>query len=77
MFLKDKKKVILKFSTFSIFPVQAYRELHLIILISSYKRPPSFHSLLFEDGNGGQLMLISDHVKGALFGCLCAPREPV
>lgn len=54
-----------------------YRELHLIVLISGYKRPPALDPFLFEDGNGGQLLLISDHVKGTLLGGLGATREPV
>lgn len=54
-----------------------YRELHLIVLISGYKRPPALDPLLFEDGNGGQVLLISDHAKGALLGCLGTTREPI
>lgn len=54
-----------------------YRELHLVVLISGHEWPPAFDPLLFEDGNGGQLVLISDHVKGTLLGRLGATREPV
>ncbi len=54
-----------------------YRELHLIVLISGYKWPPALDPLLFEDRNGGQLLLISDHVNRTLLGCLGATREPV
>lgn len=63
---------------FSISPSsQTYRELHLVVLISGHERPPPFDPLLFEDGDGGQLMLISDHVKGTLLGRLGATREPI
>lgn len=55
----------------------SYRELHLIILIAGHKGPPPFDPFLFEDGNGGKLLLISDHVKGTLLGGLGATREPV
>lgn len=54
----------------------SHRELHLVVLIPGYERPPSFHALLFEDGDGGKLVLVSDHVEGALLGRLGAAREP-
>lgn len=60
-----------------LFVFMSYCELHLIVLITSNKRPPAFHSLLFEDGNRGEFLLISDHVEGALLSCLGPTRKPV
>ncbi len=57
--------------------VPTHRELHLIVLITGYKRPPALDPLLFEDGDGGQLLLVSDHVKGTLLGRLGATGKPV
>lgn len=54
-----------------------YRELHLIILISGYKRPPPLDPFLLEDRNGGQFLLISDQLQGTLLGRLSAAREPI
>lgn len=58
-------------------PRVSYRQLNLIVLIPGHKRPPALHPLLLEDGNGGKLVLVFDHVEGTLLGRLGSAREPV
>lgn len=58
-------------------PTSTHRELHLIVLVSGHKRPPALHPLLFEDGDGGKLLLMSDHIQGTLLGRLGSAREPI
>lgn len=54
-----------------------YRELHLVVLVAGHEWPPALDPLLFEDGDGGKLLLFSDHIQGTLLGCLGPARKPV
>lgn len=58
-------------------PTSTYRELHLIVFVAGHKRPPALHSLLFEDRDGGKLLLMPDHAQGTLLGRLGSAREPI
>lgn len=52
-------------------------QLHLIVFIAGHERPPALHPLLLEDGDGGKLLLVADHVQGTLLGRLGSAREPI
>lgn len=58
-------------------PTSTYRELHLVVFVTGHERPPALHPLLFEDRDGGKLLLMSDHIQGTLLGRLGPAREPI
>lgn len=58
-------------------PPSTDRELHLIVLVAGHERPPALDPLLLEDGDGGKLLLIPDHIQGTLLGRLGSARESV